>query len=269
VSTWGTDETLLAHSRSAPPRAENARPAPTAVASRPVDKPRDPKPRPDKTTRKPTTSRPSTGKPKTTVAAKTSTASARKKADGFYQKKQFGSAAAVLRSAADEAAAPEAEELRALATKYEAIGASLDSAKENQSASPTTAMTAYRRALALDKEIGNSVHAPHIRLQLGTVAPLAAASYMAQKRYEAAKKAADAAVNYGAGANAMVKRVRTALERKAGEFYQAAIKTQKNNPTDAKKLLRRVIKMVPADSPWYAKAYEKLNARTRERDEDE
>ena len=63
--------------------------------------------------------------------------------------------------------------------------------------------------------------------------------------------------------------MRSALERKAGEFYNAAYKIRKSDSKKSKKLLRRVIKMVPADSPWYTKAYKLLNARKKPKDEDE
>lgn len=275
VSTWGTNEILLASRDRTPHTRVDAPESPQQPAAAPPSRVEQPKPERKhpparhKPTRKTKRTRSKPRRTATASSKKGSSSAARKKAEAFYQKKQFGSAAAALRAAADSASDDEASQLRALAKKYETVGASLTKARANKSSSPTTSMAAYRRALSLDKSVGNSTHATYIRLQLGAVAPLAAASYMAQKRYEAAKKAADAAVNYGAGANATVKRVRNALERKAGEFYQSAIKMKKKKPNSARKLLRRVIKMVPADSPWYAKAYKALNARNKSRDEDE
>jgi pSer/pThr/pTyr-binding forkhead associated (FHA) protein len=204
------------------------------------------------------------------ATSRSSTKSARSKASGLYKRKDFNGAASALRSAADDASKKQADELRALATNYETVGVNLTKAQSTQTSSPTSSMAAYRRALALDKRIGGSAHAAYIRIKLGQVAPRAAASYMAQKRYEAAKSAADAAVNYGAGSNPTVRRVRAALERKAAAFYKWAIKKKRSNPAAAKKTLRRILKMVPPDSPYYAKAYKLLNARKRgARDEDE
>ncbi len=281
VSTWGTNEVVFA-SRSngartkmvpSPEPAPVVAVAPTKVAPRraPVKrtiKKRTPKKR---TTKKRATKKRATKKraTKKRVATKSSSKGVRKAAAGLYSKKQFGDAATTLKKAASSTSASEASKLNALAKKYQSVGGYLTKAKKTQSSNPTASMAAYRQALNLDKKIGNSSHATYIRLKLGAVAPQAAASYMAQKRYEAAKKAADAAVNYGAGSSSTVKRVRNALERKAGEFYKAAAKIYKKKPKNAKKLLRRVIKMVPPDSPWYAKAYKALNSRSKSRDDDE
>ena len=92
---------------------------------------------------------------------------------------------------------------------------------------------------------------------------------MAQSKYEAAKRAADTAADFGNGSSSMVQHVRASLERKAGQFYTTAMKMMKSSPADAKPLLRRILKIVAPDSPTYQKAYRALNARTRHRDDDE
>ena len=219
--------------------------------------------------KRPAKKRPAKKRPAKRTAVKSSNAGAHNAADRLYRKKQFADAASTLKKAAAAASDTEAGKLNSLAKQYASVGSYLTKAAKTQSSNPTASMAAYRQALNLDKKIGNSAHATYIRLKLGAVAPQAAASYMAQKRYEAAKKAADAAVNYGAGSSSTVKRVRNALERKAGEFYKAAAKIYKKKPNNAKKLLRRVIKMVPPDSPWYAKAYKALNSRRKSKDADE
>lgn len=285
MTTWGTNEVLLA-SRAGVPQA----PAPAAddddgdddektavAADRPkADKPAADPPKADKprvTARSQTTpkikraKRPSRpARPARTSAATSS--SAQRKAASMYQRKDFNGAAEALRAAAQNDKG-DADKLRALATNYETVGVNLTRAQSTQTREPTSAMAAYRRALALDKRVGGSAHAAYIRIKLGQTAPKAAASYMAQKRYEAAKKAADSAVNYGAGADPTVKRVRQALERKAADFYKWALGKKKSNPPAAKKTLRRILQMVPPDSPYYAKAYKLLNERKKARDEDE
>ncbi len=198
-----------------------------------------------------------------------SASSAKKKALALYRKKDFNGAAAALRDAAGKLPDDEADKLRAEATNYETVGVNLTRAQASETSNPTSSMAAYRRALALDKRAGDGTHSAYIRIKLGQVAPRAAASYMAQKKYELAKKAADAAVNYGAGSQPTVRRVRDALERKSADFYKQAISIKKSNPKGAKSLLRRVLHIVPPDSPWYAKAYKLLNARTGPRDDDE
>jgi len=108
-----------------------------------------------------------------------------------------------------------------------------------------------------------------IREKLGAVAPKAAAGFMAKGNYEAAKQAADTAVNFGAGSSATVTQVRQSLERKARELYANGQKLLETRPDEGKALLRRVQKIVPPDSPWYIKAYKALNSRTKTRDDDE
>lgn len=202
-------------------------------------------------------------------SSKTSASSVRSKAEAAYRKKDFNGAASILRGSLDDVAKSDADSLRALATNFEAIGVNLTKAQASETSNPTGSMAAYGRALALDKRAGGGAHAAYIRIKLGQVAPRAAASFMAQKRYEAAKKAADAAANYGAGSNATVQRVRAALERQAADYYKSAIGMKKSKPSQAKDLLRRIIKMVPPDSPWYGKAYKLLNSRAPTRDDDE
>jgi hypothetical protein len=121
-------------------------------------------------------------------------------------------------------------------------------------------MSAYKSALGLDSKHGNGAHASFIRSRLGAVAPKAAASYMAKDRYEAAKNAADTAVSSGAGGDPMVQRVRQGLEQQAGELYKSALR-MKDEPDKANKLLERILAMVPPSSPWYSKAYKRLNSR--------
>ena len=115
----------------------------------------------------------------------------------------------------------------------------------------------------------NRPHARAIRDKLAQVAPKAAAGFMAKGNYEAAKQAADTAVNFGAGSSPTVAQVRKSLERKAGEFFSNGKKLMASKPEEGKALLRRVQKIVPPDSPWYAKAYKALNARSQTRDDDE
>jgi hypothetical protein len=209
--------------------------------------------------------RPSTttavAKPSTTAAvAKPSTAAARKRAVAQYRSKDFDEAAQTLRSAATEAGGKEAGELRALAANYEKIGAALNKANASSSRDPVDAMNAYKSALGLDSKHGEGAHASFIRSRLGAVAPKAAASYMAKEKYEAAKSAADTAVSSGAGGDPMVQRVRQGLEQEAGELYKSALR-MKDEPDKANKLLERILQMVPPSSPWYSKAYKRLNTR--------
>jgi len=199
-----------------------------------------------------------------------STLSTRRRALSLYRKKQFSSAAKVLRTTASNARVnkKDAATLRAMATNYEAVSANLARAARTKNSNPTASMAAYRRALRLDQRSGHSAHSSYIRIQLGIVAPKAAASYMVQGRYAAAKKAADAAVNYGSGGSAQVRRVRMGLSRKAAQMYRTALGLRKSNKFRSKLYLRRILKMVAAKNVWYQRAYKLLNSR-RSRDDDE
>jgi hypothetical protein len=196
---------------------------------------------------------------------------ARKRADARYRAKDFAGAAAALREVAGDLDDPTAEDLRSSAVAYEQVGTQIETGNVNRSANPPIALAAFRKALQLDANVGGGAHATFLRTKLGEIAPKAAASYMVQNKYEAARKACDAAVNYGSGDDPMVARVRKALDKKAGELYQQAVAERKTNRKAADGLLRRVLAMVPAESGWYAKAYALLNANdsSRSRDEDE
>ncbi|RMH43350.1 MAG: FHA domain-containing protein [Deltaproteobacteria bacterium] len=195
-------------------------------------------------------------------------ASARARALAQYKGKKFAAAAASLREVAGRAGGDRAE-IERLADDYAAVGTQLALAERSKASNPPAAMAAYRKALTIDRRSGGGAHARYIRLQLGEVAPRAAASFMAQKKYEAAKRACDAAVNYGAGADPMVARVRRGLERVAAGLYQEGVRLRKANPAKASGYLKRVLRIVPPDSPWYAKAYAALNATKPPRDDDE
>lgn len=184
---------------------------------------------------------------------------ARSTATSQYKSKDFTEAAQTLRKAADDASAKQAKSLRSTASSYEKVGTLIDSGNSKQSRDPVAALSAYDQAYQLDKKVGDGAHSSFLRSKLSIVAPKAAASHMAKGRYEAAKSAADKAATYGAGSNAMVKRVRQGLERKAEEFYKDALRNKSKNKAAAKTSLQRILKMVPASSPSYKKAAKLLS----------
>ena len=192
-------------------------------------------------------------------------AAAEKKADSQYRARKFSDAAATLRAVLADADAATAKRLKADATNYDSLGANITA---GSSADATVAYTALSRALATDRKIGES-HQSYLRERLAPVAPKAAATFLARGKYEDAKRAADTAVNVGAGGNATIAQVRSTLETKAGGLYTAAAKQLAKNPEDAKAQLRRVMAMVPSDSPWYSKASKLLAKGGARRDDDE
>jgi len=195
-------------------------------------------------------------------------AAATKKADSLYRAKDFKAAAATLREAAGASTDAAAKSAKTRATDYETIATNLAAGTAIGSQRPTDALAAFIRAQAADRRAG-SAHQTAIRGKIAGIAPKAAASWMAKQNYEAAKAAADQAVNVGAGATPMVEGVRNSLERKAGEFYTNAVKLQKSKPAEAKSLARRITKMVPGSSPWYPKAVKIINASSAGSDDDE
>jgi hypothetical protein len=192
---------------------------------------------------------------------------AKKKAAQQYADGEYAAAAATLRSAADALDPNDAVPLRALASEYESVGQEM-AAGAAAAARPVDAFAAYSRALVADRRAGGAQGA-EIREKLADLAPKAAASYMAKSNYEAAKRAADAAADFGSGSSTLVQQVRASLEKKAGEFLGTAQRMMSSSPEDAKSLLRRILKMVAPDSQSYQKAYQLLNARPRPRDDDE
>jgi outer membrane biosynthesis protein TonB len=206
----------------------------------------------------------------TKAGSSRSIAASTRKAAALYKSQKFAAASAALRDAANDADGSEAKQLSDMAADYTAVGANIDLGERTRSADPPKALSAYRKALQIDRRAGKGVHGSFIRIKLGEVAPRAAASFMAKKRYESAKRACDAAVNYGAGSDPMVTRVRKALDKKAGQFYAYGVKLSKSNPSKATAQFKRVMQMVPTDNPWYVKAYAAVNkSKKRPRDDDE
>lgn len=272
-----------------PTPAPEVAPVPTPPTPAPVDRTPDRTPAVDRTPTRPVDRTPVDRTPPRQVARTTSPgrsldidtpanvkpaagskslAAATKKADGQYRAKDWKGAAATLREAIGSSTEPEVKAMKSRAADYEAIGNNLTAALGMSSARSTEALSAYKKAMAADRRAG-AAHQQFLRDKIGDVAPNAAASYMVKQNYELAKSAADDAVNVGAGGNARIEGVRTSLERRAGEFYATALKLQKSKPEDAKGLARRITKMVPASSPWYAKAIKLLNASSGSSDDDE
>lgn len=190
-------------------------------------------------------------------------AAAEKKADSLYRAKKFSDAAATLRAMIDEVDAATARRLKSDAAAYEALGANIT---VGNSADPTVAYTALSRALAADRKMGEA-HQSFLRGRLVPVAPKAAATFLARGKLEEARRAADTAVNVGAGGTSTIAQVRSTLETKAGQIYDAAARQLAKKPDDAKLQLRRVLAIVPSDSPWYAKASKLLKSAPRDDDE--
>ena len=177
---------------------------------------------------------------------------ARRQAAALYKQKQFSEAAAVLRRSADGGGKRDAASLRSEAGKFEQIGSLLSQAEKARS-DPAKALESFKKAKRLDEEFGDGTHDGFIGARIGQVAPQAAGSHMARKRWAEAKRAADDAETYGAGDR--VERVRTSLSDKAEALYdQANELAQEGKNSEAAELARQIMKMVPKSSAIYGKA---------------
>jgi tetratricopeptide (TPR) repeat protein len=177
---------------------------------------------------------------------------ARRQAAALYKQKQFSEAAAVLRRSADGGGKRDAASLRSEAGKFEQIGSLLSQAEKARS-DPAKALESFKKAKRLDEEYGDGTHDGFIGARIGQVAPQAAGSHMARKRWAEAKRAADDAETYGAGDQ--VERVRTSLSDKAESLYdQANELAQEGKTSESAELAKQIMKMVPKSSAIYGKA---------------
>jgi tetratricopeptide (TPR) repeat protein len=178
---------------------------------------------------------------------------ARRQANSLYKQKQFSEAAAVLRKAADGGGKKDAGSLRGEAGKFDQIGTLLSTAEKSSRSDPAKALDSFKKAKRLDEEYGDGTHDGFIGARIGQVAPAAAGSHMANKRWAEAKRAADDAETYGAGEQ--VARVRTSLASKAEDLYdQANELAQSGKSGEAAELAKQILKMVPKNSAIYGKA---------------
>ena len=190
-----------------------------------------------------------------------------KTASGLYKDRKFDRAAETLRANLARAGDDE-DRMLALARDYTNVGLMITKGDSSGAGSPSVAMTAYLAALAADRRAGGA-HAVYLREKLAAIAPLAAMALWNDGKWESARKAADVALNYGNGANAVVVKVRSNLEKKAKELYEKGTRVAKNDPAAARQHWDNVLAIVPSDSVWYGKAYSAKNSRSRSSRDDE
>ncbi len=191
------------------------------------------------------------------VGAATGATGALRKAESLYRQKKFAEAATHLRDAAESASATKREgaRMRTLAVNYAKIGSLMDEGQEFLVSDAPRALQAFKNALRLDEQFGDSVHDRAIGARIAQVAPTAAGAYMARKDYPEAKAAADIADKFGSGASDRVRGVRGSLERKAAELYIEARKLADAGQTEqAAETARLIIRMVPRSSDLYPRA---------------
>ncbi|HET6610425.1 MAG TPA: FHA domain-containing protein [Kofleriaceae bacterium] len=238
LSTWGTDETILAAlSQAQKPQPE---PAP-APALRPA-----PRPRP----KKPPHAAPH---PASKTNNSTIIRRAESRASAAYQRRALAEAADIASAAARQTDGRDSRHFRTLAQRYNDLDKNLKSGSKNRFSNAPAAMRSFSRALSIDRQLGGA-HASYIRAQLGTAAPKAAAAYMVQHRYDKAYAATVVASRYGGANNAMVRQVSRALASKAAGLYRQASVLRRSDPQKARKLLSEAMSMVPKSSDTYKKS---------------
>jgi tetratricopeptide (TPR) repeat protein len=184
-----------------------------------------------------------------------SASGALRQAGALYRNKKFSEAAGVLRRAAESAGRRDSSRLRALSANYARIGELLAEGQTSLVSDSPRALTAFKSALRLDEEFGESVHDRTIGARIAQVAPAAAGAYMARRDYAEAKSAADVAEKFGSGDSDRVRMVRGSLERKAEQLYQEAKSQAEAGDTDeAAETARLILRMVPRSSDLYNKA---------------
>ncbi len=252
VSTWGNDESFIAslpavatpaevipETPEIPPEVIPETPTPPAVVKTPpkekpkvaITRPRPPK---NLNNRRP---------PKDPVVKAPSTAGVKAAARALYKKKKFSEAANKLDNAADRFSESEQDDLLELADKYRQVGNLLATGSGKNA---TAALSALKKALKKDKSVGG-MHADLIRIRIGSVAPKAAGSYMAQKKYTKAKRAADDASRYNE--RDAVAAIYRSLEKTAAKLVKKAKKAIKaGDDSEAKSLLREAISIAPKSS---------------------
>jgi pSer/pThr/pTyr-binding forkhead associated (FHA) protein/tetratricopeptide (TPR) repeat protein len=246
-----------------PPAPAPAPAAEPAAAVAPTPEPVAPPPAP--ATAPAPAPKPAKAKPRRANVA----AVAERSAIAAYRERDFDRASDILRAAAARENGASASRLESLARDYAQLGVSWAKGDAAAAGNPTLAMGAYKQAYQLDARSGRGLHASYLRNQLGKVLPRAASVYLSAGKFELARSACDDAQAFGTGTDPTVARVRNLLEGKARDLYNQGAALSRSKPDEARALWRRVLKMVPAQSPWYSKAYAALNKSSKSQDEDE
>ena len=235
-----------------PPKPVAAVPPPRVEPAKPKAETRPEKKRDRREARVAVATPPKDPPAKSEPAAKKSgdTAGAESKAEALYKQKKFNDAASLLTAAAAKADEDKSKELRRLATLYQSFGRDYNNGMAAGS-SATDAFEKLKRAQQTDKNLGNAFDG-EIQGKLQQVAPKAAATYMASKRYADARTALAYAKQFGT--NESIKLVEQKLDSVASELYNEAAREIDSNPTEAKEKLRQIKQIVDGKSVWSQKA---------------
>ena len=153
------------------------------------------------------------------------------------------------------------------ANQVRALQQTVEHATADENKQPGQAAKEYEQAIVLDQKLSKGIHAAYFKQRIGGLGVQAAKTAWSAGNYDQAFQAATLAHKGGSPEAAGILKQ---LDQKANEMITQGVALQKSNVGQAKQLWRGVLKMVPATSPTYTKAYSLLNnVSTPKRDEDE
>jgi tetratricopeptide (TPR) repeat protein len=189
-----------------------------------------------------------------------------KTAMALYKNKDFAGAVKAARVESMSQNPKQAEKTMALMNQLKAVQAAYERAGAEEQRSPAEAVKDYTEAMTLDQKLSHGIHAAFFKQKIGKVQLAAAQQAFQAGKYDQAYQSVLLAQKYGAGDGGMMKQ----LEAKAAELVQKGQALPKSSLQQAKQLWRMACKMVPTNSPIYAKAYGLINNSSGPaRDEDE
>jgi len=193
-----------------------------------------------------------------------------KVAMNHYKAREWGMAIATLKQMAAKQKGKQQAKTLAMAEDIRKVGQAFNRAEAAAGSNPASAVGLYEQAATLDRKVGKGAHGPYLSGKLNKLSRTEAQRALQSGRYEQAYSLVKTAQRYG-GDDATTRAVSSGLDNKAKELFERAYQMKGQKPDEAKGLWRRVLKMVPSSSQWYAKSYKYLNetAGARPKDEDE
>ena len=187
-----------------------------------------------------------------------------KAAAAAYRALDFAGSAQALRLAARGLSATESKKTIALAAGISRLGDVYGRAEAAKGGDPAVAAAEYQRAVELDAQIANGMHAATLKGQATKLAKAGAQKALADQKYERAAELARIAQRAGGDDGGVMAQLKT----KATELAAKAAAAQKSNPQSAAALWKTVRQMVPPTDPLAIQAQKALSAGAA-RDEDE
>ncbi|MCA9666252.1 MAG: FHA domain-containing protein [Myxococcales bacterium] len=182
-----------------------------------------------------------------------------RKALSLYRAKQWGPAYMEMKRHVQQLSGKRKSRGEKLLETIRSVAQAVMRAERDQVRNPRRAMSYYEKALKLDQRVPRKPHQAMLKGRLAKVARVLATSAMASRRYSTAYAAVRVARKYG-GNSAQLASVVKQLEGEAQRLFTRGYTIRSSNPAKAKRMWQQVLKMVPAGSAIYTKAYKWLNS---------